>query len=173
MTKRKTTSPLKATTQDFIEIEDVRDDVVLLKDNSCCVIIEVGTTNFGLLSEEEQRSMIYSFGSLLNSLSFPVQIVVLSRKMDISSYLDFLDERIRAQANEVVKKRLSSYTEFIKNVVKNNTVLGKSFYFVVPFSPLKNIFSREQKPPYILKKTTYSAFSKKRDWEENLFLIKK
>ena len=118
MTKRKTTSPLKATTQDFIEIEDVRDDVVLLKDNSCCVIIEVGTTNFGLLSEEEQRSMIYSFGSLLNSLSFPVQIVVLSRKMDISSYLDFLDERIRAQANEVVKKRLSSYTEFIKNVVK-------------------------------------------------------
>ena len=137
MTKRKTTSPLKATTQDFIEIEDVRDDVVLLKDNSCCVIIEVGTTNFGLLSEEEQRSMIYSFGSLLNSLSFPVQIVVLSRKMDISSYLDFLDERIRAQANEVVKKRLSSYTEFIKNVVKNNTVLGKSFYFVVPFSPLE------------------------------------
>jgi hypothetical protein len=72
MSKKKPESPVKASTQEFIEIEAVSEDVVLLKDNSCCVILQAGTTNFGLLSEEEQRSLIYSFASMLNSLSSPV-----------------------------------------------------------------------------------------------------
>jgi hypothetical protein len=78
----KPTSPLKATTQSFIEIEDIQEDIVLLKDNSAVVVIEVGAVNFWLLSAEEQSSMIYSYASLLNSLSFPVQVLILSKRID-------------------------------------------------------------------------------------------
>lgn len=137
MSTKKPTSPIKASTQDFIEIEDVSDDVVLMKDNSCCVVLEAGTTNFGLLAEEEQRSLIYSFASLLNSLSFPVQILILSKRMDISSYLDYLQEKITTQQNETIRQRLAAYEEFIKNIIKKNTILEKNFYFVIPFSPLE------------------------------------
>lgn len=137
MKPKKPTSPIKASTQSFVEIENVKDDVLMLKDSSCCVVIRSGTTNFGLLSEEEQRSMIYSYAGLLNSLSFPIQILILSKKMDISSYLDYLDVKIAGQLDEVLKQRLISYKEFIKNVIKKNTILEKNFYFVIPFSPLE------------------------------------
>lgn len=137
MTVRKPTSPVKSSTQDFIEIEAVFEDVVMMKDYSCVVLIEAGTTNFGLLSEEEQNALIYSYASLLNSLSFPVQISIISKRMDISSYLGYLEEKLNAQKDETLRKRLVTYTEFIKNMVKKSTILEKNFYFVIPFSPLE------------------------------------
>ena len=71
MPPKKVTSPVKASTQSFVEIEDIRDDIILLKDFSAAVAIEVGAVNFWLLSTEEQSSMIYAYSELLNSLSFP------------------------------------------------------------------------------------------------------
>lgn len=137
MPTQKPTSPIKASTQSFIEIEEIKDDVVLMKDFSASCVIEVGAVNFWLLSTEEQTSMIYSYAGLLNSLSFPVQILILSKKMDVSMYLDYLDGKINIQTNNLLKSRVLSYKEFIKNVVKKNTVLEKRFFFVIPFSPLE------------------------------------
>lgn len=134
---KKPTSPVKASTQSFIEIEEIKDDIVLLKDFSACCVIEVGAVNFWLLSTEEQTAMIYSYAGLLNSLSFPVQILILSKKMDISSYLDYLNNKIDNQQNELLKKSLVSYRDFIKTIVKKNVVLEKRFFFVIPFSPLE------------------------------------
>jgi len=133
----KPTSPIKATTQQFIEIEDIQDDIILLKDFSAATVVEVGAVNFWLLSSEEQSSMIFSYANLLNSLSFPVQILILSKRMDISSYLEYLSSKVKNQREEITKKRIASYQEFIKNVVKRTTVLERRFFFVVPFSPLE------------------------------------
>jgi len=127
----------KASTQTFIEIEDIRDDILLLKDFSAVTVIEVGAVNFWLLSAEEQNSIIYTYAGLLNSLSFPVQILILSNKIDVSSYLDYLDDKINKQQNELIRNRMVSYQDFIKNIIKKNTVLEKRFFFVIPFSPLE------------------------------------
>lgn len=137
MAVQKPTSPVKASTQSFVEIEDIKDDIVLMKDFSASIVIEVGAVNFWLLSQEEQSSMIYAYASLLNSLSFPVQVLIVSKKMDISSYLEYLEGKINNQRTELVKTRLESYREFIKNIIKKNTVLEKRFFFVIPFSPLE------------------------------------
>jgi len=137
MTIQKPTSPIKASTQSFVEIEEIKDDIVLMKDFSASCVIEVGAVNFWLLSSEEQTSMIYSYAGLLNSLSFPVQILIISKKMDISIYLDYLNGKINSQSNELLKSRLTNYKEFIKNIVKKNTVLEKRFFFIIPFSPLE------------------------------------
>ena len=133
----KPTSPIKSSTQNFIEIEEIKDDVIIMKDFSAAVVVEVSAVNFWLLSQEEQASMIYAYASLLNSLSFPVQILILSKKMDISSYLDYLDKMVTKQLNELIKNRLLSYKDFIKTIIKKNTVLEKRFFFAVPFSPLE------------------------------------
>lgn len=137
MPTQKPTSPIKASTQSFIEIEEIKDDVVLMKDFSASIVIEVGAVNFWLLSTEEQTSMIYAYSGLLNSLSFPVQVLILSKKMDVSMYLDYLDGKINTQSNDLLKSRIAGYKEFIKNIVKKNTVLEKRFFFVIPFSPLE------------------------------------
>jgi hypothetical protein len=134
---KKPTSPVKASTQSFIEIETVRDDILLKKDFSGCIVIEVGAVNFWLLSAEEQTSMIYAYSSLLNSLSFPVQVLILSKKIDVSAYLDYLTNKISTQSNQVMHTRLESYREFIKNVVKKNVVLERRYFFTIPFTPLE------------------------------------
>lgn len=174
MAVKKPTSPVKSSTQRFVEIEAVKDDVLLLRDNSCCLLIAPGTTNFGLLSEEEQRSMIYSYSSLLNSLSFPVQIVILSKRMDISSYIDYVDEKIRVTLDQTIKQRLLGYKEFIKSVIKKNTILEKNFFFVIPFSPLemgiKASSKKKLKKEYVFARAKTSLYPKR---DHLLRLLKK
>ncbi|MFW5703507.1 MAG: hypothetical protein ACOCXQ_01610 [Patescibacteria group bacterium] len=135
--KTKPTAPIKASTQKFIEVDEIKDDIMVMQDKSACVVIEVGAVNFFLLSQDEQQSLIYAYGGLLNSLSFPVQVLILSKKMDISSYLEYLNGKIVVTQNDVVKDRLKAYQEFIRNVVQKNTVLEKRFFFSIPFSPLE------------------------------------
>ncbi len=130
-------TPVRATTQSFTEIIDIQDDVVILKDFSAATVVEVGAVNFWLLSQDEQESMIQSYANLLNSLSFPVQILIVSKQMDISVYLNYLQQKLLSQKDPFIQKQLTSYTEFIKNTVKKTTVLEKRFFFVVPFSPLE------------------------------------
>lgn len=165
MAKQKHTSPIKASTQAFIEIEEIRDDIVLMKDLSAVTIVEVGAVNFWLLSQEEQSSMIYAYSSLLNSLSFPVQILIISKKMDISSYLEYLNTKMKHQQNETIKSRLINYLDFIKNTVKKTTVLEKRFFFAVPFTPLElgvastNI--KSLKKEYVISRAKTSLYPKR------------
>lgn len=86
-------------TQAFIGIEDVIDNIVVLPGRQACQVIEVVATNFSLQSGDEQQVKILSYASLLNSLSFPIQITILSRKLDISSYLALLDNQSRGTGN--------------------------------------------------------------------------
>lgn len=115
-------------TQSHLNIEDIRDDLVILKDGSVSLVLSTGAVNFGLLSEEEQASIIYSFAGLLNSLSFAIQIVVRSERLDVSSYLKTLDQALKATTNPHLAQMGASYREFVQSVIKNNEVLDKQFY---------------------------------------------
>lgn len=161
----KHTSPVKASTQNFIEIEDIQDDIIILKDYSASVVIEVGAVNFWLLSQEEQESTVYAYGSLLNSLSFPVQILIWSKKMNISSYLDYLSDKMKKQQNAVILDKLTKYRDFIKNIVKKNTVLEKRFFFIIPFSPLEMGVSgantRKLNKAYVISRAKTSLYPKR------------
>src|SRR3989339_890084 len=84
--------PIRSTTQAHLPIEDIRNDIVIMKDGSSALIIEVSAVNFDLLSEREQDAIIYAYGALLNSLTFPVQILIRSQKKDISSYVELLEK---------------------------------------------------------------------------------
>jgi len=165
MSIQKPTSPVKATTQQFIEIEEIQDDIILMKDYSAALVIEVSAVNFWLLSSEEQMSMVYAYASLLNSLSFPLQILILSKKMDISNYLDYLDQKINTTTDQLIKTRLQSYKEFIKNIVKKNTVLEKRFFFVISFSPLElgisGVNTSLLKKDYVLSRAKTSLYPKR------------
>jgi hypothetical protein len=133
----KTAQKINSTTQKFIEIIDIVDDVVLLSGNNACSIIEVRATNFALLSMEEQNSKIYSYAALLNSLSFSLQIVIRSKKLDISSYLKLLDNEAKTTQNEMLSNQIKLYRDFVQELVKVNIVLDKNFYICVPYSYLE------------------------------------
>lgn len=128
---------INATTQNFIEIEEISDDVVFFKGKSACSILEVSSVNFFLLSEEEQNARVYGFMSFVNSLSFAVQILVVSRKIDLSGYIKMLDGRLEKIKNQRLAEHLSLYKEFIVDLIQGEDLLDKKVYVVVPFSNLE------------------------------------
>lgn len=130
-------TPIRSTTQEFLEIEDVKNDLVLLSDGSCVLIIETTAVNFGLLSEKEQEALIFAYSGLLNSLSFPVQIYLRSKHKDISGYLQKLSLAETRQKNPTLATRIARYREFVASTVKERNVLDKKFYLVIPFSSLE------------------------------------
>ncbi|MBL7078202.1 hypothetical protein ISS42_00915 [Candidatus Shapirobacteria bacterium] len=128
---------LKGTTQQHLPIEDITDNMVILKDGSCTYIFEVSSVNFDLLSEREQEAMIYAYASLINSLSFPLQIFIHSALKDVTSYLEHLLTWEQKKTDPLVKKQIAHYRQFVSQMVEKNNVLTKSFYVAIPFSSLE------------------------------------
>lgn len=126
-----------ASTQDHLDILDIRDNVILLKNGNAAGVLQTNAVNFDLLSESEQDALIFAYASLLNSLTFPIQIIIRSKRMDISSYLERLDQAREAQTNSRLQQQIVRYAEFVKDLIAKNNVLDKRFYIVVPFAELK------------------------------------
>ena len=124
----------ESATQEFLEIKDIREGVLVLKNNAIRGILMVSSINFALKSDEEQSAIIYAFQSFLNSLDFSCQIVIQSRNINITPYLDGLKDLEEKQTSELLRQQTSSYREFIKNLVKGDMIMTKNFYVVVPYS---------------------------------------
>jgi len=124
----------KSTTQKFIEVKDIRENIVLLEGGSACMMIRVTSTNFALLSKEEQDGKMYAYASLLNSLSFPIQILIKSKRIQILPYLKLLDQEAQKTSNPKLATFIRQYREFVENLVTVSTVLDKQFYIIISYS---------------------------------------
>lgn len=128
---------IRGSTQDHLEIADIRDGLLLLKDGSVALVIQISAVNFGLLSEREQEAIIYAYAGFLNSLNFSVQIVIRSQQKDISKYIALLEDESKKQTNPLLVEQIKKYKDFVLQTVKENNVLDKKFYITVPFSSLE------------------------------------
>lgn len=124
----------ESATQAFLEIQDIREGVLLLKNNSLRGVMMVSSINFALKSEEEQTAIIYAYQSFLNSLDFSCQIVIQSRNINITPYLDSLKDLEEKQTNDLMRKQTASYREFVKNLVVGDVVMTKNFFVVIPYT---------------------------------------
>ena len=127
--------------QKFVEVKEIRDNVVILKDNSLKAICICSSINFELLSTDEQEAITVRFQEFLNSLDFSVQIIVASRHFEVDDYLDQIRELEKKQTNELLRVQTSEYINFVKSFVEFANIMTKSFYVVVPFRVVE---SREQ-----------------------------
>jgi len=140
------------TTQEFVPIKEVRDGIVILNDGSLRAIVLATSVNFALKSTDEQNSIIFQFQNFLNSLDFSVQIFVESKKLDIRPYVALLESRYKEQETELMKIQTREYIEFVKTFVDNSSIMTKSFFVVIPYSPsqismsknpIKGLFGRK------------------------------
>ena len=121
-------------TQEFIPIKEVRDGIIVLKDDELRAIVLANSINLSLKSEEEQKATILQFQNFLNTLDFPIQISVQSRKLDIRPYLLLLENRIKVQSEPLLKLQTKEYIEFIRNFTESVSIMTKSFFVVVPYT---------------------------------------
>lgn len=122
-----------ATTQDHLAIKDIKDDLVINKNGSVSMIIQTSAINFDLLAEYEQDNKIYAFAGLLNSLNFRIQILIRTKRIDITNYITYLKSQRKDAMTEGLKKQLDIYTLFVENLIVQNNVLDKSFFIIVPY----------------------------------------
>lgn len=124
----------KASTQDHLDIEDILDDLVILRTGWVALVLNTTAVNFDLLSEIEQDATIYAYGAFLNSLTFPIEILIRSKKADISAYFHALSEAEKVQPNPDLKRQIQKYEDFIRTTVQQKMVLEKKFYIVITHS---------------------------------------
>ncbi|HNR53492.1 MAG TPA: hypothetical protein PKI16_03400 [Candidatus Dojkabacteria bacterium] len=121
-------------TQEHIEVKDIRDDLIITKSGVVSMVIQTSAINFDLLAEYEQDNKIYAFAGLLNSLNFKIQILIRTRRIDITNYVEYLRSKKTDSMSEGLKKQLEIYTSFIQKLIVQNDVLDKSFYIVIPYN---------------------------------------
>ena len=125
---------VKSTTQDHLDIAEIKNDIVILKNGGAVSVIECDAINFDLLSVQEQDAAIAAYSSLLNSLSFPIQVVIRSKKMDITDYIEKVKALEEKQLDTKIKAQIAAYRNFIQTeLVTKEEVLEKSFYVAIPY----------------------------------------
>jgi hypothetical protein len=142
---------MKPSTQQFLPIDQIREGVIILKNKGLRSVLMVSSLNFALKSEDEQMAILYQFQNFLNSLDFSYQIVVSSRKLNLTGYLDKLEQIEKNQQNPLLKYQIKNYKEFIAKLIEEQAIMTKNFYVVIPYS-LHEAVETNQKSSGILPK---------------------
>lgn len=135
---KKTAKSASSATQKYLDVAEVKDGVVILKNGSLRAILAVSAINFDLKSTDEQEAIVAQYQGFLNSVDFPLQILINSRKLNMENYINFLTENEKKQSNELLRMQIAEYKIFINQLVSVSNIMDKNFYIVVPFSPIEN-----------------------------------
>lgn len=128
---------INSTTQQYLDIYDISNDIVVMKDGATSIILAVSALNFGLLAEAEQDAIIYSYAALLNSINYPIEILVKSQTKDVTNYLHLLKDQEDKAESRNKALRIGRYREFVANLIQERNVLDKKFYVVITASPIE------------------------------------
>lgn len=156
-------------TQAYLPIAEIKDGIVILKDGTLRAAMIVSSLNFALKSDDEQNAIISSYVGFLNSLDFPVQIVVQSRRLQIKPYLEELQEIERNQQNELLRIQIADYRAFVSELVEIGQIMTKRYYVVIPYDPMSNtkksFFSRfkEVMKPMVSIRLKDERFEKRKE----------
>lgn len=123
-------------TQRFLDIAEIRENAVVLKDGTLRGVFMVSSINFALKSQEEQQATVQSYMQFLNGLDHPIQVVIQSRKMNIDPYMEALKEQERTIKNDLLRSQIADYRGFVNELVDLGEIMQKKFYIVVPYDPV-------------------------------------
>ncbi len=125
-------------TQRFLDISEVREDVVVMRDGTLRAVVLVSSINFALKSEDEQIAIIQAYTAFLNGLESPIQISIQSRQMNIENYINSLKSQAKKTTNEALRLQIQDYLSFITDLVSLGEIMQKSFFIVIPYDPARN-----------------------------------
>ena len=128
-------SKSKTSARQQIDIDGVKDGILLLPRNQYRAVLQVSSVNFELKSEDEQDALIETYESFLNSIGCPLQILIRTREIDMDKYLTELDERLGSEQEAIYREQLENYNVFIRSLISTNKILTRHFYVIVPYSP--------------------------------------
>lgn len=124
-------------TQTHLRIGEIRDNTLVLKNGGVRAVLKTSSINFNLKSEQEQEAIINAYQGFLNSLEFPIQILIKSKKLDIDDYIDQVEKLGEKQQNKLLQEQTYEYAQYIRRLVEYADIMEKDFYVVVPQDPAR------------------------------------
>lgn len=121
--------------QNIVPIREIRDGIVVLKDGGLRAVLLASSINLALKSQEEQEAVFAQFQAFLNSIDFPLQIIIQSRRYDPKPYLAQLETLMAEQTEPLLKTQTREYIQFIESFTEERDIMRKKFFIVVPYSP--------------------------------------
>jgi hypothetical protein len=146
-------------TLNFLQVSEIRDSVMVLRESQMRAVIAVSSTNFALKNQEEKEQIINTFQGILNSLDFPIQILVQNRKVNLDDYIAKLKGLLDTQQNDLLRVKMQEYIDYIQNIILDSNIMERNFYIIVGYEPVKltegifGIFLRAFNPARIIKQS--------------------
>lgn len=131
--------PQTASTQDILKFAEIRDGIIITKTGQLRAVLMVSSTNFALKSEQEQTAIVFAYQNFLNSLDFPIQILMQSKKLDLFNYIAKLKQIAGSQASEPLRLQTVDYVDFIERLINIANIMDKKFYCIISYDPVQNI----------------------------------
>ncbi len=161
-------------TQKNLPISEVRNNTLVMKDGTLRMVTMVSSINFALKSEDEQNAIIQAYMQFLNSIDFPLQIVMQSRKFNIDQYMEKLKKAEKEQINDLLKVQIADYIKFLNDWIEQYNIMTKKFYVVIPYDPLsdkkRSFWSRASE---IISPTSFIKLSDKKFQERRAELLQR
>jgi len=120
-------------TQNILEIAEIRDGLVIMNDGSFRSVIMVKSINFDLMSTQEQEAVEFAYQGFLNSLYFPIQICIRTQRVDMTPYIEKLDKIRTEHDNMLLAILMDDYISYIEDLSQQTNIMNKTFYIVIPF----------------------------------------
>lgn len=135
MGKKSDAPPKPISTQSALNVSEIRDGLVIMRDGSLRSVILCQSINFDLMSPQERESVEFNYQGFLNALYFPVQIFIRSQRVDLKQYLMKLG-KIRAEQDQLLLgMMMEEYIEYVRYLIEAANVMDKQFYIIVPYYP--------------------------------------
>lgn len=125
-------------TQKYLPMAEIKDGTIVMRDGTLRAVLLVSSMNFSLKSEDEQEATIQGYMSFLNSVDFPLQIVIQSRKLDIGKYLADFERKEKEQTNDLLRLQMRDYRAFIAELVDLAEITSKKFFITIPYDPVSD-----------------------------------
>ena len=133
---QQTATTTNKSTQSSLIINEIKDGIVIMKDGSLRSVVLTSAINFDLMSQAEQDGAELAFQGFLNSLHFPIQIVVKSRKIDLDNYIDKLKKSRDEQDNPLLADLMEDYIANVQSLIEEVNIMDKQFFVVIPYFPV-------------------------------------
>ncbi len=133
---KSTSSKKSNSTLGFVEIAEIRDSTLVLREGQMRGVLAVSSANFALKNNQEQELIIGNFQGILNSIDFPIQILVQSRRLDLTPYIENLKSLEDKQENDLLRKKMQEYIEYIQLMSQQVNIMDKNFFVIVGYEPV-------------------------------------
>ena len=108
--------------------EVTRGGAIALGAEGAVILGRASSINFALRSESEQLALIDGFGRLLNALDSPVQFLVRSERVDLRSFVGWIDDKAGSLPHPALEAAAREHGKFLASLATRRDVLARSVF---------------------------------------------